>query len=83
MGAAVKTVANITIKRRGNRMNRKTERRRLKNAVKFSEKLNSAANLTLRKEIFRLARVRDILGLIFIFSLITITALSILLFLHW
>jgi type IV secretory pathway component VirB8 len=63
-------------------MNKKTEKRHLKNTVKFTEKLNSAANLELRKEIFRLARIRDILGLILIFSVIAIIVLSILLFRH-
>jgi hypothetical protein len=43
---------------------------------------NSEATLTLRREIFRLARIRDILGLILIFSGIAIIALSVLLFHH-
>jgi Tfp pilus assembly protein PilO len=68
---------------RGNRMNRKSEKRHLKNTEKFKQKLNSAANLALRKEIFRLARIRDILGLILIFSVVAIIALSVLLFRLW
>jgi hypothetical protein len=84
MVAAEKTVVNMKrLKVKESGMNRKTEKRRLKSAVKFSERLNSAANLTLRKEIFRLARNRDILGISLIISALAIITLSILLYRHW
>ena len=64
-------------------MNRKSEKRNLKNTAKLNNKLNSAANLVLRKEIFSLARIRDVLGIMLIFSGIGIVLLIILLRRHW
>jgi hypothetical protein len=84
MVAAVRTVANMTIKEKGNKMSGKTEKRRRRfMREKYTEKINGSATLALRREIFCLARVRDILGLNLIFSVIAIMALSILLFRHW
>jgi type IV secretory pathway component VirB8 len=84
MVADTKTAVNVKPTRIGkNIMNRKSEKRNLKNTVKLNNKLNSAANLVLRKEIFRLARIRDVLGIILVFSGIAITALIILLYRHW
>jgi type IV secretory pathway component VirB8 len=57
--------------------------RQAKRERKFIEKINSTANLTLRKEIFRLARNRDILGVILVVSIILIITLLVLLFKHW
>jgi hypothetical protein len=50
---------------------------------KYGEKINGMATLTLRREIFRLARMRDIFGIAMIVSVVVITVLSILLFRHW
>jgi hypothetical protein len=50
---------------------------------KYGEKINGMATFTLRREIFRLARMRDILGIALIVSVVVITVLSILLFRHW
>jgi hypothetical protein len=68
-------------------MSHKTERARRPVMSKLytdimNKKANSDATLTLRREIFRLARIRDILGLILIFFGIAIIALSVLLFRH-
>jgi hypothetical protein len=49
----------------------------------MNKKANSEAALTLRREIFRLARVRDILGIAFIISVLVIIVLLFLLFRHW
>jgi hypothetical protein len=49
----------------------------------MNKKANSGAALMLRREIFRLARCRDILGTALIFSASAIIILSILLYLHW
>jgi hypothetical protein len=62
----------------------KTEKKRRRFIrEKYGEKINGMAALTLRREIFRLARVRDILGIAMIVSVVVITALSVLLFRHW
>jgi hypothetical protein len=49
----------------------------------MNKKANSDATLTLRREIFRLARIRDILGIAFIVSVLAIIVLLILLYRHW
>jgi hypothetical protein len=64
----------------GNRLEKK--RRRFMRE-ECGKKINSMATLTLRREIFRLARIRDILGITIIVSVVVITILSILLFRHW
>jgi hypothetical protein len=45
----------------------------------FREKINNAATLTLRREIFRLARNRDVLGIVTIAEAIVIIILGIVL----
>jgi hypothetical protein len=65
-------------------MNNKLEKKRRRfMREKYAEKINSAANNTLRREIFRLARNRDILGIAFIVSALAVIALSIILYRHW
>jgi hypothetical protein len=65
-------------------MSVKTEKKRRRfMREKYMEKINGMATLSLRREIFRLARVRDILGIILVFSSVAIIVLSILLFRHW
>jgi hypothetical protein len=49
----------------------------------MNKKANSDATLTLRREIFRLARIRDILGIAFIVSVLVILVLSFLLYRRW
>jgi hypothetical protein len=63
--------------------NRTEKKRRRFMREKYTEKINSMAAFTLRREIFRLARIRDIIGIALIFSVIAIIILSILLFRHW
>jgi hypothetical protein len=48
-----------------------------------NKKANGEAVLVLRREIFRLARGRDILGIAFILSALAVIILSFLLYLHW
>jgi hypothetical protein len=65
-------------------MSNKTEKKRRRfMREKYGEKINGMAALTLRREIFRLARMRDILGIALIVSVVVITVLSILLFRRW
>jgi hypothetical protein len=69
-------------------MSHKTEKARRSVMSKLyadimNKKANSDATLTLRREIFRLARIRDILGIAFIVSVFVIIALLVLLFRHW
>jgi hypothetical protein len=65
-------------------MNRKAEKKRRRfMREKYAEKINSTATLTLRREIFRLARIRDIFGIALIGSALVIIILSILLYRHW
>jgi hypothetical protein len=65
-------------------MGNKTEKKRRRfMREKYGEKINSMATITLRREIFRLARIRDILGIALFVSVVVITVLSILLFRHW
>ena len=59
------------------------EKQNLRFMRKFQDKLNSKANTALRREIFRLARNRDILGIALIVSALVIITLSILLYQHW
>ena len=59
------------------------EKQNLRFMRKFQDKLNSKANTALRREIFRLARNRDILGIALIVSALDIITLSILLYQHW
>jgi hypothetical protein len=49
----------------------------------LAERINSDANRTLRLEVFRLARNRDIFGVTLIASALLNIALSILLIRHW
>ncbi|MDR2097679.1 MAG: hypothetical protein LBP37_04085 [Spirochaetaceae bacterium] len=63
--------------------NRIEKKRRRFMREKYAEKINGAAALSLRREIFRLARIRDILGIALIISVIVIAVLAILLFRHW
>jgi hypothetical protein len=49
----------------------------------MNKKANSDVTLTLRREIFRLARIRDILGIAFIVSVLVIIVLAILLIRNW
>jgi hypothetical protein len=49
----------------------------------MNKKANGEATLTLRREIFRLARIRDILGIAFTVSVLVIMALLFLLYRHW
>jgi hypothetical protein len=63
--------------------NRTDKKRRRFMREKYGEKINGMATLTLRHEIFRLARVRDILGIALVVSAVAITMLSILLYRHW
>jgi hypothetical protein len=65
-------------------MSTKTEKKRRRfMREKYGEKINGMATLALLREIFRLARMRDILGIALIVSIVVITILSILLFRHW
>jgi hypothetical protein len=65
-------------------MSGKTEKKRSRfMREKYSEKINGIATLSLRREIFRLARNRDILGVSLIVASVLIAALSILLIRHW
>jgi cell division protein FtsL len=69
-------------------MSHKTERARRPVISKLytdiiNKKANSEATLTLRREIFRLARIRDILGIAFIVSVLVIIVLLLLLYQHW
>lgn len=69
-------------------MSHKTDRdkRRVRSTLYtdiMNKKANSEAVLTLRREIFRLARVRDILGIAFIVSVLVMLILLFLLFCHW
>jgi hypothetical protein len=59
------------------------EKQNLRFMRKFQDKLNSKANLSLRREIFRLARNRDILGIALVVSALAIITLSILLYRNW
>lgn len=63
--------------------NKVEKKRRRFMREKFNEKINSDANRALHSEIFRLARNRDILGVLLIAALIAIITLSILLYRHW
>jgi hypothetical protein len=63
--------------------NKTQKKRRRFMREKYDEKINGMATLALRREIFRLARMRDVLGIALIISVIAITVLSILLFRHW
>jgi hypothetical protein len=86
MGASIRTGANIIKKE--NEMSGKTERRRLRITGKLyadmmNKKANGEATLRLRREIFRLARGRDILGIALILSAVAIIILSFLLYRHW
>jgi hypothetical protein len=61
----------------------KTEKKRRRfMREKYTEKINGAANLALRREIFRLARNRDILGIALIIVALVIIVLSIFLYRH-
>jgi hypothetical protein len=60
--------------------NRAEKKRRRFIREKYTEKINDMATLALRREIFRLARIRDVLGLILIFSGVAIIVLSALIF---
>jgi type IV secretory pathway component VirB8 len=82
--AVTKTVVNIRLKRRGGiKVGEKTEKKRRRfMREKYTEKINSTANLALRREIFRLARNRDILGIVLIIAALAIIALSIFLYRH-
>lgn len=62
-------------------MNEKTARKRRLKQLKITEKINGDANKLLRREIFRLARHRDILGLVVIGLIIVIVVLSLKIFL--
>jgi hypothetical protein len=65
-------------------MRNKTEKKRRRFFRKnFAEKINGDASRALKLEIFRLAKIRDTLGVILIVSIIVIITLSILLFKHW
>jgi hypothetical protein len=69
-------------------MSQKTNRARRSIASKLyadmmNKKANGEATLMLRREIFRLARGRDILGIALILSGVAIIILSFLLYLHW
>jgi hypothetical protein len=63
--------------------NRAEKKRRRIIREKYGEKINGMATLALRREIFRLARVRDVFGIALIVSAIAIIVLSFLLFRHW
>jgi ABC-type long-subunit fatty acid transport system fused permease/ATPase subunit len=63
--------------------NRNEKKRRRFMREKYMEKINGSATLALRREIFRLARIRDILGIAFIISVLVIIALLVLLYRHW
>jgi type IV secretory pathway component VirB8 len=65
-------------------MNNKTEKKRRRFfRVEFSEKINDDANKLLKIEMFRIARNRDILGVLLIIASAVIIALIILLIKHW
>jgi hypothetical protein len=49
----------------------------------INKKANGEAALMLRREIFRLARRRDVLGVALIFSALAVIILSVLLYRHW
>jgi hypothetical protein len=49
----------------------------------WKKQINSMANTDLRKEIYRLARNRDILGLLLIAAAVVIVVLSVMLLKRW
>jgi hypothetical protein len=49
----------------------------------LAEKINGGASRVLKHEIFRLARNRDILGILLIIASVSIITLLILLYRHW
>ena len=63
--------------------NRVEKKRRRFFRENFNEKINNDAGRLLKHEIFRLARNRDILGVLLVIAAAAIITLSILLYRHW